>query len=110
MGGIVDQMTEHHKNKFIKAQEKNDIKQIKCMQFKPLFDKYNITHIDIFSLDVEGAELQVLEVMDWNVRGMLATLIVISRDMVILYACHGYHIPYQVVHWKALIFFYQILQ
>ena len=26
-----------------------------------------ITHVDVFSLDVEGAELAVLETMDWGV-------------------------------------------
>ena len=65
VGGVVDTMSKGHKKGWIKPNEKQ--LRVPCQTFKPLFSKYGIQHIDIFVLDVEGGEYQVLQTMDWSV-------------------------------------------
>lgn len=45
-----------------------DVKKIKvkCKQLKNIIAETNITHVDFFSLDVEGGELEVLKSIDWG--------------------------------------------
>ena len=40
---------------------------VKVKKLSDVLKDDNIKYIDIFSLDVEGAELEVLESMDWNI-------------------------------------------
>jgi FkbM family methyltransferase len=40
--------------------------KVKGLKLQTLLDKYEINHIDLLSIDVEGAELQVLESIDYN--------------------------------------------
>ena len=65
VGGVVDTMSAAHKNSWISA--KDVIETVPCRQWGPLFEEYNIEHIDIFVIDVEGGEFFVLSVMDWSV-------------------------------------------
>ena len=65
VGGVVSSMTQEHIDGWIQASDK--VVSVPCMQWKHLFSKHNITHIDIFVIDVEGGELDVLTVMDWSV-------------------------------------------
>ncbi len=44
---------------------KEEIK-MKAVRLQSLFDKYNITKVDLISIDVEGAELQVLNSIDFG--------------------------------------------
>lgn len=44
---------------------KEEIK-MKAVRLQSLFDKYGITKVDLISIDVEGAELQVLNSIDFN--------------------------------------------
>jgi len=43
-----------------------EIIKVKGVTLQTLLDKHNITHIDLLSIDVEGAELQVLESIDYT--------------------------------------------
>ena len=38
------------------------------MMLSDLFQQNGIKHVDLFHLDVEGAELTVLETFDWSIR------------------------------------------
>ena len=38
-----------------------------CANFAEIFRQHQVTHIDVFSLDVEGAEQLVLDTMDWSI-------------------------------------------
>lgn len=40
---------------------------VKVKKLSDILKDDNINYIDVFSLDVEGAELEVLESMDWNI-------------------------------------------
>lgn len=41
---------------------------VPCKQMKTILKENNIKKIDFFSLDVEGAELIVLDTMDWSIQ------------------------------------------
>eukprot|EP01065_Artemidia_motanka_P043588 TRINITY_DN6065_c2_g1_i1.p1 TRINITY_DN6065_c2_g1~~TRINITY_DN6065_c2_g1_i1.p1 ORF type:complete len:429 (+),score=103.50 TRINITY_DN6065_c2_g1_i1:70-1356(+) len=42
-------------------------KEIPCRPVGELIRKAGLKHVDLFSLDVEGAELEVLQTMDWSI-------------------------------------------
>jgi hypothetical protein len=39
---------------------------VHCVPLSDILAHYNIRHVNLFSLDVEGGELTVLESLDWN--------------------------------------------
>lgn len=41
--------------------------QVECSPMRDIIKEYGLTHIDVFSLDVEGAELELLNTFDWSV-------------------------------------------
>ncbi|XP_076071786.1 uncharacterized protein LOC143043283 [Mytilus galloprovincialis] len=43
-----------------------DIVNVQCFPFYSILKAINVTHVDFFSLDVEGAELQVLKTIPFN--------------------------------------------
>jgi hypothetical protein len=45
---------------------RKELIKINGVRLQTLLDKYGINHIDLLSIDVEGAELQVLESIDYN--------------------------------------------
>ena len=65
VGGIVSEMSENHAKKWIKSSD--PVVEVPCRHWHELFSKFEILHIDIFVIDVEGGELSVLSVMDWAV-------------------------------------------
>lgn len=57
VGGIESHIDEHH----MKLMDKNSKIIVPCCDLMDVLDKIKIYHIDFFSLDVEGAEMAVLE-------------------------------------------------
>ena len=55
---------------FKKVFHKNSkqIQRVPCGPIGTYLSAIGITHIDLFSVDVEGAELSVLLTMDWNIH------------------------------------------
>jgi FkbM family methyltransferase len=51
--------------------------KVPCKPISSIIADAGVSHIDFFSLDVEGAELKVLETFDWNVT---VTLWVVELD------------------------------
>jgi FkbM family methyltransferase len=49
--------------------------KMKAVKLQTLFDKYNMINIDFISIDVEGAEMQVLESIDFNKTNITCFLI-----------------------------------
>jgi len=60
-GGVLDEMSESFKKTWVKAHPKT--KSVECRPMSTYLAKH--AHIDFFSLDVEGAELVVLETIDF---------------------------------------------
>lgn len=44
----------------------DNVEKVNKRKLESIFDEYDITHIDYFSLDVEGAELEVLQSINWE--------------------------------------------
>ena len=73
-GGILEFMDRAHRDTWIsdtgtKAKKKREVKKepILCAPLRDTFNALNVTHIDFMSLDVEGAEMEVLHSIDWAI-------------------------------------------
>ena len=51
---------------------------IPCIPIRQILRTFGVTHIDLFSLDVEGAELEVLQTMDFT--ALHVNVLVIEQD------------------------------
>ena len=66
--GVPELMTKQYIQKWGKRWQKGGTVAVPCRPLAELVHLAGITEIDFFSLDVEGAELLVLQTFDWNVR------------------------------------------
>jgi FkbM family methyltransferase len=64
VGGVVETMPEGHR---IGNKIGNNIYQVKSSPISKVIKDLNIERVDLFSIDVEGGELQVLETFDWEI-------------------------------------------
>jgi FkbM family methyltransferase len=68
LSGLVDKYDPRHTQR-IKAQHsdsKQSIIQVECIPLNDLLEKHNITTVDYMSIDVEGAELNVVKSVDFE--------------------------------------------
>ena len=54
---------------------KSETIKMKALKLQTLFDKYNLVDIDLISIDVEGAEMNVLESIDYTKTNITCFLI-----------------------------------
>jgi len=66
VGGIPDQMTNKHKKHFFSGKRTQTI-QVPCRPIGRMLKESGVRAVDFFILDVEGAELMILETMDWSI-------------------------------------------
>lgn len=66
VSGVPTQMSDEEM-KVWHEQDHNKIIKVPCEPLSKMLRDARIDHIDLFSLDVEGGELKVLETMDWEV-------------------------------------------
>ncbi|UJR13217.1 hypothetical protein I4U23_000239 [Adineta vaga] len=66
IAGDIETMDESFKNAWHK--NNNKTQRVACAPIGTYLSAIGITHIDFFSLDVEGAELAVLLTMNWNIQ------------------------------------------
>jgi FkbM family methyltransferase len=64
-GGVLETMTENHKNGWIK--DGMPVYDVQCRLWEDLLKEHGIEHVDMFFVDVEGGEHMVLSAMDWSV-------------------------------------------
>lgn len=62
-GGATGDMSKYHQDRF--TTEKTGVVTVPCKNLAAIFRQHKIQHIDLFFLDVEGAELTVLQTIDW---------------------------------------------
>jgi len=74
VGGISSTMSEKHKSNFSLYQNPTKIKSI---PFYEITKNIDIKRVDLFSIDVEGGEFDVLNTFDWNIP---VYLILIEMD------------------------------
>ncbi len=51
---------------FVNEEPNGKIIDVECIQLNELLKIYNIKHVDFFSVDVEGAELDLLDSIDFS--------------------------------------------
>jgi FkbM family methyltransferase len=66
IAGILSEMSEQHKHLW--AEELTETHLVPCGRLDAILDDAHIDHIDFLSIDVEGAELLVLETMNWEIE------------------------------------------
>lgn len=52
--------------RFSRAEKMKHITPVSCLPLSLVFEDLKVTHINFFVLDVEGAELSILESIDWS--------------------------------------------
>jgi len=65
LSGLVHTMSEGHFNRF--NMNRDDIIQVPCAPLSQVLHDHQIHRIDVIFVDVEGAEIEVLNTMDWNI-------------------------------------------
>ena len=73
-GSAVDGILEFMEHRFItrfhkywyRTRDPALVYEMQCVKVNYLFDMMKVKHIDVWVLDIEGAELAVLKSMDWN--------------------------------------------
>jgi len=65
VGGLLKSMNEIHKKNWNLNEQDKMI--VKCVPFYELTRDMKIDKVDLFCIDVEGGELDVLETFDWNI-------------------------------------------
>lgn len=66
VGGIFEFMAEEFKERFHKNLTVDMLPAVPCVPLMFILDKFGIGSIDMWSLDVEGAELEVLQTVDFS--------------------------------------------
>lgn len=66
VGGIWEFMSEEFRKTYHRTVKQEDLQPIKCLPLGSLLRWLDVRHIDFFSLDVEGAELEVLRTFDFK--------------------------------------------
>ena len=83
VAGIVEFMNPKFREKFWKgmdAEHDSRIVPIDCMPFTQLMQKHHVSHIDLWVLDVEGAELEVLKTTDLTGKTLQIDILCIELD------------------------------
>ena len=62
----VQVMSEKFKEQWHPGLDKESLPMIPCMPLSSMLAKFSISKLDFWSLDVEGAELQVLQTFDFD--------------------------------------------
>ena len=65
VGGAKELLTPAHKSTFHITEDKTY--EVECVPIATLLKQYGIKRVDLFSLDVEGAEEIVLDTFDWSI-------------------------------------------
>lgn len=90
VGGIIEYMSNEFREKFhiqttyLPVTEWKNIKgmhEISCLPVKLLLKYTNINKINLWILDVEGAELEVLKTVDWNSTSFDVIAIEINKNI-----------------------------
>jgi len=66
LGGITETMQDTHRIGW-RLDNEYDVIKVKASPISNLISNLDIKRVDIFSIDVEGGELEVLNTFDWNI-------------------------------------------
>lgn len=66
VAGVLDYMSKAFINQWHRRKETKKTVKVPCSTMQAMLDEHNVTHVDFFSLDVEGAELIVVRTIDFS--------------------------------------------
>lgn len=66
LGGIVETMSDWHLKGW-KLEQKYKPVKVKCKPISKIIENLKIDMVDLFSIDVEGGEIEVLKTFDWSI-------------------------------------------
>lgn len=66
VGGLKETMTTHHESVFFKDPSKSQLVKVPCGPMGDVLKFAGVKRIDFFSIDVEGAEVFIVDTMDWE--------------------------------------------
>jgi len=69
LSGLVHTMSEGHLNRF--HMDRDEVIKVPCTPLSKILHDNDVHRIDALFLDVEGAEVEVLNTMDWNIPVMV---------------------------------------
>jgi len=76
--GLWELMSENHKRAYFAGAEVSTMPTVACRPISALLNMFGIAHVDVWVLDVEGGELEVLETMDF--AAVEVDVIVVEAD------------------------------
>jgi FkbM family methyltransferase len=65
--GMLDTMSEEHKAHHFWDKQRKHVYEVQCSRLDVILKDVGVTHLDFWSLDVEGAELVAMQTMDWTI-------------------------------------------
>jgi len=72
IGGLLETMNDTHKNNW--GLDKIQPIKVKSIPFYEITKNLDIKKVDLFSIDVEGGEYEVLKTFDWNIQVYLVLI------------------------------------
>jgi FkbM family methyltransferase len=81
-GGVLTDMSDQFKEKWVDSAApaaRRPVVKVPCMQVSQVLQEYDIAHVDVFFLDVEGGELTVLQTIDFD-AGIQFDMFVVEMD------------------------------
>ena len=84
-GGAVGAAVVHSSEKFLKDWHNGDTNgfQVSCIPIQYIIDSTGLLDIDLFSLDVEGAELAVLETLDFSSTNIRVFVVELDQSNIV---------------------------
>jgi len=78
--GLLSEMSASHRVRFRHSRGVNGTLQVPCGPLRDWLGLLRLSHIDFFSLDVEGAEMLVLDTIDWSSTSVGVLIVECSRN------------------------------
>lgn len=80
LGGMVHTMHDKHRNGW-NLDQNHQVEKVKSIPIDKVLKGIEIERVDLFSIDVEGGELEVLKTFDWNIPVYIVLIEVAKHDI-----------------------------
>lgn len=80
LGGMIHTMHSKHRQGW-NLDQTHSTYTVKSIPINKLLENLNIDRVDLFSIDVEGGELEVLNTFDWNIPVYIVLIEVAKHDL-----------------------------
>lgn len=80
LGGMVHTMHDKHRKGW-NLDQSHQIEKVKSMPINRVLQNVTIERVDLFSIDVEGGELEVLKTFDWSIPVYIVLIEMAKHDL-----------------------------